>query len=103
MHLADALGVPMVALFGPGLLPLWAPNSRLSRVVSHQHDADFRACHQVEANIALGREFMHRIQPAEVLAALRQIEEMALDPSVSGLEIDDHSAPASPSIDGGTG
>jgi ADP-heptose:LPS heptosyltransferase len=103
MHLADALGVPMVALFGPGLLPLWAPSSRLSRVVSHQGDADFRVCHQVEANLSLGREFMQRIQPAEVLAALRQIEEMALDLSASGLEIDDHSAPASPSFDGGMG
>jgi ADP-heptose:LPS heptosyltransferase len=88
MHLADALGVPMVALFGPGLLPLWAPSGQFSRVVSHQGDADFRVCHQVEANMSLGREFMQRIQPAEVLDALRHLEEIA--PSTSGAGIDIH-------------
>jgi ADP-heptose:LPS heptosyltransferase len=77
MHLADALGVPMVALFGQGLLPLWAPSGRLSWVVSHQDDPDFRVCHPVEENTVLGREFMRRIRPGEVLDALRQLEEMA--------------------------
>lgn len=77
MHLADALGLPLVALFGQGLLPLWAPSGPLARVVSHQDDADFQVCHPVEANTPLGRHFMRRIQPAEALETLRQIAEQA--------------------------
>jgi len=88
MHLADALGVPMVALFGQGLLPLWAPSGRRSRVVSHQGDADFRVCHPVEANTSLGRDFMQRIQPSEVLDVLRHLEEIA--PITLGAGIDIH-------------
>lgn len=74
MHLADALDVPLIALFGPGALPLWAPSSPQSRVLSHQNDSDFVPCHQIEKNLPLGREFMARIQPAEVVAALDQLE-----------------------------
>jgi len=74
MHLADALDVPLIALFGPGALPLWAPSGPQSRVLSHQNDPDFVPCHQIEKNMPLGREFMARIQAAEVLAALDELE-----------------------------
>jgi ADP-heptose:LPS heptosyltransferase len=77
MHLADALEVPLVALFGPGALPLWAPSGSQSRVLSHQNDPDFVPCHQIEKNVPLGREFMARIQPAEVVAALDHLEDRA--------------------------
>ena len=73
MHLADALGIPVVALFGQGLLPLWAPSGPRSVVVSHQADADFNACQPVDANTELGRKFMHRISVAEVLAGLENV------------------------------
>ena len=77
MHLADALEVPTIALFGQGLLPLWSPSGRQSRVVSHQDDPDFRVCHAIDENTPLGQEFMRRIQPAEVIEALAQIEAQA--------------------------
>jgi len=70
MHLAAALGRPMVALFGPGLLPLWAPSGASSRVVTHQGDADFVHCLPTEANTHLGEKFMRRIQVEEVMQAV---------------------------------
>lgn len=75
MHLADALGVPVVALFGQGKLPLWAPSSISSRVVSHQTDPDFVLCHPIEANAHLGRDFMNRISVREVVEALHSVLE----------------------------
>ncbi len=73
MHLADALGVPVVALFGQGKLPLWAPSGPRSRVVSHQTDPDFYPCHPIERNAPIGRMFMDRIEVAEVLYAVREV------------------------------
>lgn len=73
MHLADGLGVPVVALFGQGLLPLWAPSGPRSIVVTHQADPDFIACQPVDANTDLGRKFMLRISVEEVLAGLEKI------------------------------
>lgn len=72
MHLAAALGVPLVALFGQGLLPLWQPAGERSVVVSHQADADFRPCHPLEENWEQGARFMRRITVAEVLSAAEQ-------------------------------
>ncbi len=73
MHLADALGVPVIALFGQGTLPLWAPSGVNSRVVSHQSDQDFRQCIPIPANAEFARRFMKRITVEEVLAALREV------------------------------
>jgi ADP-heptose:LPS heptosyltransferase len=73
MHLAAALGVPLVALFGQGLLPLWHPAGARSMVVSHQADADFKPCHPLEENWEQGARFMRRITVAEVLAAVEQV------------------------------
>lgn len=74
MHLADALGVPVIALFGQGLLPLWAPSGPFSRVVTHQNHPDFRACSPTEENTENARQWMRRIEVGEVLAALEGIE-----------------------------
>jgi len=74
MHLADALGVPVVALFGQGLLPLWAPSGANSRVLSHQDDGDFVLGHPIKENAPFGREFMRRIQPTEVIEALKLLK-----------------------------
>jgi len=73
MHLASALNIPVVALFGQGLLPLWAPPHADSEVVTHQSDPDFRVCAQIEANTAIGQEFMRRISVSEVLAAIDRL------------------------------
>ena len=70
MHLAEAVGTPVVALFGQGLLPLWAPSHPGSEIVTHQGDADFRVCLPAGANIANGQEFMRRISVEEVLEAV---------------------------------
>jgi ADP-heptose:LPS heptosyltransferase len=72
MHLADALGVPVMALFGQGSLPLWAPSGPASAVITHQSDPHFRLAMPTEENTESGREFMRRISVEEVLAALEQ-------------------------------
>lgn len=73
MHLADSMGVPLVALFGPGQLPMWAPSGRFSVTVHHQDAPDFFPCHQVEENIALGKKWMGRITVDEVYAACQKL------------------------------
>jgi ADP-heptose:LPS heptosyltransferase len=73
MHVSDALGIPVVALFGQGSLPLWAPSHPQSIVVSHQSENDFRICAPIEAHTAHGEEFMRRISVEEVLAAVDRI------------------------------
>ena len=70
MHLNDALGRPVVALFGQGSLPLWAPTHPDSVVVTHQGDPDFRLLAPTDANTASGEEFMRRITVGEVLQAV---------------------------------
>lgn len=69
MHLADALGVPVVALFGLGVLPLWAPSGLKSVVISHLTNEAFRVTLPTEENTPLGREAMSRIEVGEVMAA----------------------------------
>jgi ADP-heptose:LPS heptosyltransferase len=73
MHLADALGIPVVALFGQGWLPFWAPSGQFSRVIAHQEDPDFAVCHPIDANIAMGQKYMNRIQTDEVFATLQEV------------------------------
>jgi ADP-heptose:LPS heptosyltransferase len=75
MHLADALEVPVIALFGQGLLPLWGPSGPQSRVLSRQNDPDFVPCQQIEKNASKGREFMARIPVEEVVSALGELEQ----------------------------
>jgi ADP-heptose:LPS heptosyltransferase len=73
MHLADALGIPVVALFGQGWLPFWAPSGKGSRVLAHQDDPDFAVCHPIEENTPLGQKYMNRITVEEVLASVHDI------------------------------
>ncbi len=72
MHLADALAVPVVALFGQGKLPLWAPSATGS-VALTRRDAEFFVCHPVVANIPLGQKYMNKITVEDVLAAVAEI------------------------------
>ena len=74
MHLADALGIPVIALFGASILPLWAPNGKRSRVIAHHDDPDFQVCHPVDENLERARGFMRRITVEEVLQALESLE-----------------------------
>lgn len=72
-HLTDALGVPLVALYGSGQLPLWAPSGPRSRVLHRQDDPDYQPIHPVDANIARGLELMSRHTVDDVLAALAAV------------------------------
>jgi len=66
MHLADALGVPLIALFGPGQLPMWSPSGAFARVLSHQESRHFQPIHQIEGNEWMGNEWMGKITTEEV-------------------------------------
>ena len=83
MHFADALELPVIALFGQGKLPLWAPSGKQSVHLSHQDDPDFYVCHPIDQNIPLGQKFMNRITVEEVLAAAASAERytVALSPA----------------------
>lgn len=78
MHLADALGIPVVGLFGSGKLPLWAPSGNHSCTVHHQDRPGFYPCHQVDQNIALGQQYMDWVQVEDVLAAVKRRKTEAL-------------------------
>jgi ADP-heptose:LPS heptosyltransferase len=74
MHLADALGVPLVALFGQGRVSLWAPGGKRSCVLHRQDDPEFRAVHPTMSQIAEGQRWMGRISVDEVLAKVGEID-----------------------------
>jgi ADP-heptose:LPS heptosyltransferase/glycosyltransferase involved in cell wall biosynthesis len=83
MHLADALGIPVVALFGQGLLPFWAPSGPNSSVVTHQDEPGFQPRMPTEENTADGRRWMQRIQANEVIAALQPLLERSQSESAA--------------------
>ena len=66
MHLADALGVPLITLFGPGQLPMWAPSRKFARVLHHQEPPHCQPVHQIEGNEHLGEALMKKITVEEV-------------------------------------
>ena len=73
MHLADALGVPLIALFGPGQLPMWAPSGKFTRVLHHQAPPHFRPIHQIEGNEKLGEALMEKITVDEVWDGIQNL------------------------------
>jgi len=80
-HLADALDVPLVALYGSGQLPLWAPSGRRSLALHRQDDPDYQPIHPVDANIPRGLELMARHTVPEVLRTLADVRKRAADPT----------------------
>ncbi len=73
MHLADALGVPVAALYGVGSLPLWQPSGPSSLALHRQNDPDFKPLAPTPANTAAARTWLARIPPEEVLQALGKL------------------------------
>jgi len=77
MHLASALNVPLVALYGTGQLPRWAPFSRNARVVTSptfwQNMADPVNVHPIERNASLGQYAMSQISSESVIRAFREV------------------------------
>lgn len=74
MHLADALGIPLVVVDGASRLPLWAPEGPRSAVVLHP-DADPRvSIHPTRSNgPAVQRAVMAPVPVSGVLAALERV------------------------------
>jgi ADP-heptose:LPS heptosyltransferase len=77
MHLANALHVPLVALYGVGTLPLWAPSGPRSVALHRQNDPDYTPIHPVDANISRGLELMARHTVEDVLHALADVRQRA--------------------------
>jgi ADP-heptose:LPS heptosyltransferase len=80
-HLADALDIPLVALYGSGQLPLWAPSGPRSLVLHRQDDPDYQPIHPVDANIGRGLELMSRHTVEEVFVALMAVRSQLRNPS----------------------
>lgn len=70
MHLASALGIPVVLLEGSSRQPLWQPPCGPFAVVSHQSEVPCAPCHQVGDCRCCNRKCMALIRPDEVLSAL---------------------------------
>ena len=70
MHVADALGVPLVVVDGPSRLPLWAPEGEKS-VVLHRQDAVPWVPVHFGDDYALQAQVMALVTPNAVLDALR--------------------------------
>ncbi len=73
MHIAAALGKPVVLLEGPSRQPLWAPPCGRHAVVAHQGEVRCAPCHQVGDCLRCGRRCMALDTPEEVLSALRRL------------------------------
>ncbi|MFN0128170.1 MAG: glycosyltransferase family 9 protein [Verrucomicrobiales bacterium] len=73
MHLADALHVPLVALYGASTLPLWAPSSPRSLALHRQSDPDHRPVHPTGDAIPIGQQWMRRHSPEDVVAAVHRV------------------------------
>lgn len=73
MHLADALGKPLVVIEGSCKLPLWSPTGAKSRVVHHQDEIECAPCHQASFSPECGPRCMQRIHVDEVFNALQEV------------------------------
>ncbi len=73
MHLAAALDIPLVVIDGSSRLPLWAPPTRLARVLHHQDRPGCAPCHQAGDPSECARRCMAQVRPEEVIAALDSV------------------------------
>ncbi len=71
MHLAAALGRPVVALFGPNIPEVCGPKGDLSCVV--QEEMECRPCDQDYCPVTSGKRCMDLISPDEVLSAYSRL------------------------------
>ncbi len=72
LHLANALGLRVIGLFGPGKLPMWEPSGPGSFAVHHQDRPGFAPIHQIGANIARARQYMEWITVNDVIQKAAQ-------------------------------
>ena len=72
MHLAAALGIPLVVLEGSSRMPLWAPVSQRVTVIHHQHEVACAPCHQA-GKCRRGHDCMERISVDETVEAVERM------------------------------
>lgn len=72
MHIADALGIPLVVVDGPSRLPLWAPEGEKA-VVLHRQDAVPWVPVHFGDDLVLQRDVMSLVTPGMVVQALRTL------------------------------
>ncbi len=73
MHLADAMGKPIVVVDGSSKLPLWSPSGKNTYVIHHQDKLECAPCHHIDSFCPNNNECMNLITIDEVLKALRTI------------------------------
>lgn len=73
MHLAAALGHPLVLLNGSSALPLWAPTGDHVHVLHHQDVLPCAPCHEVHDGRHCGFRCMALIGVEEVLARIHDV------------------------------
>jgi heptosyltransferase II len=70
LHVAAALGIPSIGIFGPTSPWHWAPLNPLAAVVETRSALDCRPCHKPECRL-LHHRCMRDIVPEQILAATR--------------------------------
>jgi ADP-heptose:LPS heptosyltransferase len=76
MHLAQTLGVPVVALFGPGDFELWCPRGERDEVIFHRLPCN--PCLQ-ERCVRSGDSCMTMITVEEVFTAVKKVLDLKTD------------------------
>ncbi len=69
VHIANALGVPMVVLFGPGEYGRYRPYSKINTIIINKN-AECAPCFKLRCK---NKKCMQSIRPEEVLAAAKQL------------------------------
>ncbi len=73
MHMAAALGLPLVVVDGSSTFPLWAPQGDKSALIHHQNELTCAPCHQVDSELTCGNECMKLVSAEEVAEALFEL------------------------------
>jgi heptosyltransferase-3 len=85
MHMAAALGTPLVALFGPSDYRVWAPLSPKARIIVKTDMFPCIPCHRDGCNGSKRSECLEVIQVAEVVQAVEQLLASTTNPEESNL------------------
>ncbi len=73
MHMAAAVGVPVVALFGPSNFLVWAPLTDKGRVIVKDSEFDCIPCEKDGCNGTKKSKCLEAITPEEAIAAIEEL------------------------------